>query len=80
MKSSWSNLESIFVFEYLPVYICVHLKCSRSENGEAEFKCERTEDEAEELKASNTVETIGPTEGGRASKWIMNQNNSACYF
>lgn len=62
------------------VYICVNLKCSWSENGEVEFKCKRIDDEAEELKESNTVETIGATEGGRASKWIINQNNSACSF
>lgn len=54
-----------FVDEHLLVYICVNLKCSQSEKGKAEFKCERIEDKAEELKESDTVETIGPTEGGR---------------
>ncbi|XP_060792905.1 coiled-coil domain-containing protein 115 [Neoarius graeffei] len=42
----------------------VHVYASWSENGEVEFKCKRIDDEAEELKESNTVETIGPTEGG----------------
>ncbi|KAB5546334.1 hypothetical protein PHYPO_G00070830 [Pangasianodon hypophthalmus] len=32
--------------------------------GEAEFKCERINGKAEELKESDTVETIGPAEGG----------------
>ncbi|XP_053096633.1 coiled-coil domain-containing protein 115 [Pangasianodon hypophthalmus] len=42
----------------------VHVYASQSEKGEAEFKCERINGKAEELKESDTVETIGPAEGG----------------
>ncbi|KAG7323073.1 hypothetical protein KOW79_012775 [Hemibagrus wyckioides] len=42
----------------------VHVYASGSENGEAEFKCERKGDQAEEPEGSETVETIGPTDGG----------------
>ncbi|XP_017343584.1 coiled-coil domain-containing protein 115 isoform X1 [Ictalurus punctatus] len=42
----------------------VHVYESQTEKGDVEFKCVRTEDKAEELRESDTVETIGPTEGG----------------
>ncbi|KAM9445571.1 coiled-coil domain-containing protein 115 [Clarias gariepinus] len=42
----------------------VHVYTSRSEKGEAEFKCERVNEKQEELKQSDTVDTIGPLEGG----------------
>ncbi|KAF7696062.1 hypothetical protein HF521_006156 [Silurus meridionalis] len=42
--------------------VLVH--ASLSEKGEAAFRCKRINDKAEELKQSDTVETIGPTEGG----------------
>lgn len=61
MNSSWSNF----------VHICVNLKCSQTEKGDAEFKCVRTEDKAEELRESDTVETIGPTEGGKTEMEII---------
>lgn len=47
------------------MHICINLKCSRSEKGEAEFKCERVNEKQEELKQSDTVDTIGPLEGGK---------------
>lgn len=55
---------------YLHVFVFI-VKCSQTETGEAEFKCERIEDKAEELKESDTVETIGPTEGGRTEMEII---------
>ncbi|XP_035378458.1 LOW QUALITY PROTEIN: coiled-coil domain-containing protein 115 [Electrophorus electricus] len=54
----------------------VYVNTSIDKNGVVEFQCEQTEHKAEEPKESDTVENMGPTEGGLRRRMNVRQKET----